>query len=65
MTTIAWKVARKADQPIKSGDPLSYTPVTISKAKRYWLFAGQFSGSIKLRYMKVQVSNCVSLTVRW
>ena len=33
-TTIAWKVARKANQPIKAGDPLSYTPVTVSKTKR-------------------------------
>ena len=31
MITIAWKVARKANQPIKAGDPLSYTPVTNSK----------------------------------
>jgi len=33
VTTIAWKVARyrKANQPIKAGDPLSCTPVTISK----------------------------------
>ena len=28
ITTIAWKVVRKADQPIKAGDPLSYTSVT-------------------------------------
>ena len=34
ITTIAWKVARKANQPIEAGDPLSYTPVTSSKTTK-------------------------------
>ena len=33
-TTIAWRVARKANQPIKAGDPLSFTPVTTSKTDK-------------------------------
>jgi len=33
ITTIAWKVPRKANQPIKAGDPLSYTPVTMQVSK--------------------------------
>ena len=33
ITIIVWKVAIKANQSIKAGDPLSYTPVTISKTK--------------------------------
>jgi len=37
-----------------------------SAGLRYWLSAGQFLKSIKLWYiMKVQVNNCVTLTLRW
>jgi len=31
---IAWRVARKANQPIKAGDPLSYTSVTIYRQSK-------------------------------
>jgi len=34
ITTAAWRVARKANQPIRAGNPLSYTPITIYKMKR-------------------------------
>jgi len=34
ITTAAWRVARKANQPITASNPLSYTPITIYKTKR-------------------------------
>jgi len=36
-----------------------------STGLRYSQFAGQFSGSIMLQYIKVQIRNCVTLTLRW